>query len=209
VALEFYEELLMNEIHNLLDQLSKTYEKKSHHVVQSLIDSVTASDLEKQCEQWFPSKVPESVVMLYSWKGGQAKDAWEEKFPFWFRDMSFISFISLEQAKFEYESMMSSYGVDNLLEEDGIELRFSFPFAAFNGGWFVVPSSTHQWSDKYPEPVICVMQGINLYFHSVEIMLKTCNEWVAHPNYSSDESELNEDIEMSIWKKHNPSIFED
>ena len=54
----------MNETHNLLNRLSKTYEKKSHHVVQSLVDSVTASDLEKQCKQWFPTKVPESVAML-------------------------------------------------------------------------------------------------------------------------------------------------
>ncbi len=191
--------------HDLLNKLTSNFESKGHSVKQSLLDPVPISEIAQRCE-WFPADIPASVIALYSWRGGQAKDAWEEEYPFWFRDMSFIS---LDQAEKEYISMMESYGVENSIEEDGIELKTSFPFAAFNGGWYVVPSSPNQWSGKHQLPVVCVFQGIDMFFHSVESMLKTCCEWVSHPEWSSDVSDLDEDIEMIIWKKYNPNIFED
>ena len=196
----------MSNIHKLLDDLCKSFEEKEHHVSSSLLNSVSEEEIKGRCKSWFPSAIPVSVIELYTWKGGQAKDAWEEEFPFWFRDMSFIS---LDQAEKEYKSMMESYGVYNTLEEDGVVLNGCFPFAAFNGGWFVIPSSNHKWESKYKEPVICVLQGITLYYYSVEQMLKTCIECVRHPTWSTDESDLDEDVELLIWRKHNPGIFED
>lgn len=195
----------MVEIFALLNQLAGCFEAKEHHVLPSLLDPLSSEQLNNQCA-WFPATIPDSISAMYAWRAGQAKDAWTEEYPFWFRDMSFIS---PKQAEYEYKSMIESYGIDNTIEEDGIELRTSFPFAAFNGGWFVVPSSSHKWSSRHPSPVICVFQGIDMYFHSVESMLRTCSEWVAHPNWSSEESDLEEDIEIAIWKKYNPGIFDD
>lgn len=195
----------MNENHQLLEMLLESFEKKSHCVSSSLLPSLTEGELVEKCS-WFPSKLPKSVIELYSWKGGQAKDAWSEEYPFWFRDMSFIG---VDQAKSEYESMNQSYGVDNTLEEDGVLLKNAFPFAAFNGGWFVIPSGPHRWSNKYSEPVVYVLQGIVLYYYSLETMLQTCIDSVNHPSWSTQESDIDEEIESNIWQKYNPGVFDE
>ena len=200
------QEKVLKESHMRLEELCKSFEAKGHNVSPSLLEPMSESGVKTRSESWFPSTLPKSVIDLYTWKGGQANDAWEEEFPFWFRDMSFIS---LDQAESEYKSMNGSYGIGNTLEEDGIVLRDSFPFAAFNGGWFVIPGSTHQWSSKYKEPVICVLQGITLFYYSLEHMLKTCIECVQHPEWSTEDPDLDEDIELQIWRKHNPGIFDD
>jgi hypothetical protein len=196
----------MRELHQLLEELCNSFEKKEHNVFPSLLPPLSEQEIELRCKGWFPSKIPKGINNLYTWKGGQEKDAWEEEFPFWFRDMSFIS---LEQAESEYKSMNESYGVYNTLEEDGVLLKDCFPFAAFNGGWFVVPASKNKWSHKFSEPVICVLQGIEMYYHSIEKMVKTSIECVQHTTWSTEESDLDEKIEMQIWKKYNPGIFED
>lgn len=196
----------MKELHHLLETLLYSFEAKEHRVTQSLLPPFTEEEIKKKCKGWFPSGIPNAVSELYTWKGGQEKDAWEEEYPFWFRDMSFIS---LDRAESEYKSMMESYGIYHTLEEDGVLLKDCFPFAAFNGGWFVVPAGTNKWSSINNEPVICVLQGIELYYHSIEKMVKTSIECVQHPAWSTEEPDLNEDIEMQIWKKHNPGIFED
>jgi len=193
----------MEETHLLLQKLNDSFEKKGHHVSDSLLPSLSEQELREKC-RWFPAELPKSVIRLYTWKGGQAKDAWEEEYPFWFRDMSFIS---LDQAKFEYASMINSYGIDNTLEEDGVILENAFPFAAFNGGWFVIPNGIHRWSKVHGEPVICVLQGIQLYYFSLDTMLKTCIDAVNHPTWSSEESDLDESIEQEIWQKYNPGVF--
>ncbi len=142
--------------------------------------------------------------LLDYWRNGQANDAWGEPNSFWFRDMSFSS---LDIAETEYQSMVSTYGVDNTLEDDGVILKTSFPFAAFNGGWYVVPSEKHNMSVPSRYPVICVFQGIDWYFASIEKMLDTCHEWVTHDGYNYEEGGLDEDNERCVWRKHSPGVF--
>ncbi|EPW6854147.1 hypothetical protein HJ040_22080 [Vibrio parahaemolyticus] len=194
----------MKTVHQLLNELCVCFERKGHLVTSSLLAPLTEKELEAKCSNWFPAEIPTSIKDLYTWKGGQEHDAWEEEFPFWFRDMSFIS---LEQAETEYRSMNQFYGVDNTLEDDGVLLKDCFPFAAFNGGWFVIPASNHKWSNSFNEPVICVFQGIELYYHSIDKMVKTAIECVQYPTWTTEDPDTPEDVEMKIWKKYNPGIF--
>lgn len=196
----------MNELHHLLNELCNSFENKGHAVTPSLLEPLSEEELKNKCKSWFPAEIPASIKELYTWKAGQRNDAWAEEFPFWFRDMSFIS---LEQAESEYKSMNQFYGVENTIETDGVLLKDCFPFAAFNGGWFVIPASNNKWSTKFDEPVICIFQGISQYYHSINKMVKTSIECVQHPSWSTEEPDIGEDEEMVIWKKHNPGIFED
>ncbi|EEW10057.1 SMI1/KNR4 family protein [Vibrio mimicus] len=196
----------MKDLHRLLNELCACFESKGHLVASSLLAPLTEKELEAKCASWFPGEIPTAIKDLYTWKGGQGHNAWEEEFPFWFRDMSFIS---LDQAEAEYESMNQSYGVENTLEEDGVLIKDCFPFAAFNGGWFVIPASKSKWSNSFDEPVICIFQGIEQYYHSIDKMVKTVIECIQYPTWSTEESYIPEDIEMKIWKKHNPGIFEE
>jgi hypothetical protein len=194
----------MDMIASKLDSLLSAFEiQGADNIRDSLLPGLSREEIEQRCA-WFPGKVPEPVMEMYMWRNGQANDAWGEESPFWFRDMTFSS---LEIAKTEYQSMVSSYGVDNTLEDDGVILKTSFPFAAFNGGWYVVPSEEHTMRVDSRFPVICVLQGIDWFFVSIEAMLDTCNEWVRSSNYDYEEASLDEDTENRIWKQHNPGVF--
>jgi len=186
-----------------LENLLAAFEAKgADGIRKSMQAALTREEIERRTS-WFPASLPQSVIELYEWANGQASDPWNEPYPFVFRDMGFLS---LENAATEYESMMSSYGVDNTLEDDGIELATSFPIAAFNGGWYVVPVAKHTLDTDNPQPVVCVLEGIDMQFHSIPKMLDTCNEWVRASSYDYEDGELNEREEMAIWLKHNPGI---
>ncbi|MEP5763300.1 MAG: hypothetical protein ABJ308_01835 [Halieaceae bacterium] len=185
-------------LHAGLDRLLKAYESKGMEVENSLLPPYGENRLRKSCS-WFPGELTLELVSLYGWRGGQEKDAWESEHPFWFRDMSFSS---IERAKAEYHSMMESYGTN---PEDHELLKYSFPFASFNGGWYVLPTRGHPFTSSLSSPVISVFQGIDLYFYSIETMVNTCIEWVSHPEY--EEGQPPREIELEIWEKHNPGIF--
>ncbi len=197
----------MDTIAARLDTLLAAYEANGAKTIRdSLQPGLSREQIEQACA-WFPARVPEPVIELYQWRNGQASDAWSEDFPFWFRDMSFSS---LATAATEYASMMSSYGVDNTLEDDGILLATAFPFAAFNGGWYVVPAEGHKLRTDTEFPVVSVMEGIDLFYHSIEKMLDTCNEWVRADSYDLEDSCLEDEVEEErIWLKHNPGVFDD
>jgi hypothetical protein len=118
-----------------------------------------------------------------------------------------MQFTSLERAKEEYQSMIASYGVGNSRELEGIELRTSFPFASFNGGWYVVPCTGHDLDAEHAYPVVSVFQGIDVYFHSIESMLTTCIDWRLASTLVDDAWELEEGLERAIWRKHNPGVL--
>ena len=187
-------------LHKLLDKLLAAYESKGMSVSDSLLPPIPELELVKKCN-WFPGKLPPQIISLYSWRGGQEKDAWESEFPFWFRDNSFCS---IERAEDEYKSMMESYGS---YPQDHELLKYSFPFAAFNGGWYVFPTKGQPFSSSLKAPIISVLEGIDIFFFSIESMVLTCLDWVSHEKYDADYT-LPEDIEMKIWRKHNPGIFE-
>jgi len=186
-------------LHVLLDELLEAYESKGMHVSDSLLAPLSQSELIDRCS-WFPGELPPEIISLYSWRGGQLKDAWESEFPFWFRDNSFCS---VERAQFEYKSMMDSYGI---YPEDHELLKYSFPFASFNGGWYVFPTQGQPFSATLKAPIVGVLQGIDIYYFSIETMVQTCIDWVSHDKYDADSS-MPDKIEREIWQKHNPGIF--
>lgn len=156
---------------------------------------------------WFPGTFPDALCELYRWRNGQPSDAWDTRAAFWFRDMQFCS---LERARLEYESMMQSYGVDNSRQVDGVELRTSFPFASFNGGWYVLPCEGQDLDREHQFAVVSVLQGIDVYFHSIETMLSTCLDWRRASSWSEAEGWiLSSSEEMEIWRRHNPGVFGD
>ncbi|MGI9238821.1 MAG: hypothetical protein ACR2QZ_15585 [Woeseiaceae bacterium] len=194
----------MDSISAKLNSLLSAFETHGAEAIRdSLLPGLSREEIQQR-SSWFPASVPDPIVDMYMWRNGQANDAWNEPNPFWFRDMSFSS---LEIAEAEYQSMVSSYGVDNTLEDDGVVLKTSFPFAAFNGGWYVVPAEEHNMDVENRYPVICVLQGIDWYFVSIEKMLDTCNEWVRCNGYDYQDASLDEESEMRIWKQHNPGVF--
>ncbi|MDO6545561.1 hypothetical protein [Photobacterium sanguinicancri] len=186
-------------LHQNLNRLLNAFESKGMNVEGSLLPPIPEIELRERCS-WFPGDLPNEIVALYEWRGGQEKDTWESEFPFWFRDNSFCS---IARAEFEYKSMMESYGK---YQPDHDMLKYSFPIAAFNGGWYVIPTRRHNLNSVLKRPVISVHQDIDIYFYTIEKMVETCAEWVEHDNYSPD-GLYPESVEMQIWRKHNPAIF--
>ena len=187
-------------LHEKLERLTAAFEAKGIHVSKSLLPPLPENEVRARCH-WFPRELSEEIIALYGWSGGQEKDAWEEEYPFWFRDNSFSS---LTRAETEYRSMMESYG-SNPADHD--LLKYCFPFASFNGSWFVLPTKGHPLDNRLPKPVISVLEGVDIYFYSIESMIDTCIEWVGHPSYAEDYTLLHS-IELEIWRKYNPGIFE-
>lgn len=187
-------------LHSLLDKLVDAYESKGMYVSDSLLPPLSETDLANRCH-WFPGELPPEIISLYSWRGGQEKDARDSEFPFWFRDNSFCSVV---RAEFEYKSMMDSYGIYTEYHE---LLKYSFPFAAFNGGWYIFPTRGQPFSANLNAPIIGVLQGIGIYYYSIETMIQTCIDWVNHDNYD-EKCSIPEKIEMEIWQRYNPGIFE-
>ena len=194
----------MDTITDKLNALLTAYEERGADTIRdSLLPGLSRPEIEKSCA-WYPAEIPDPVAELYMWRNGQANDAWSEPNPFWFRDMTFSS---LDIAASEYQSMISSYGEGNTLEDDRVVLETCFPFAAFNGGWYVVPSEKHIMNVDSRFPVICVFQGIDWYFISIEKMLDTCIEWVRSDDYNYEDASLDEATERRIWRHHNPGVF--
>lgn len=160
----------MSKILSLCDDLLRAYLDKGQDLSSELLPGISDQEIADQTA-WFPAPLPAEVKVLFNWHNGQPNDAWNTEKVLWFRDMQFHS---IERAKPEYESMMASYGAEDW---DGTELRTCFPIASFNGGWLVVPCDGHNLGPRFPFPVICVFQGIDMHFHSIEKMLETCIEW--------------------------------
>ncbi len=182
-----------------LDALRIAFESKLWHVSDSLLPGVAEAELRNRCA-WFPSPLPAELVALYGWREGQAREPWDERYPFWFRDYGFSSIVRAEQ---EYRSMMASYGTN---PQDHEFLKHSFPFAAFNGGWLVLPCKARHPNDPSQRSVVSVMQGVTVFFYSMELMVETCLDWVSNAAYAGNDH-LPRAIELEIWKKHNPGIF--
>ncbi len=183
-----------------LEAMRQAFEAKDLRVSDTLLPPIDPETLARECA-WFPAPLPQELIALYGWRGGQAEDAWNTEFPFWFRDDAFCS---LRNAELEYRSMISSY--DRLSGISNLALRSCFPFAAFNGGWLVLPCMGQELDTRFTRPVISVMEGVDIFFYSMQTMVDTCLEWISHPLFSADGS-LPSDVELAIWRRHNPGIF--
>ena len=182
-----------------LEELRLSYEAKGFNVSEALQPGLSAEETTARCS-WFPEPLPKEIIALYRWRGGQLESREKKDFPFAFRDCAFVT---PADAKLEYESMMKTYGAN---PADAPLLRISFPFAAFNGGWLVMPCAAQTLEPRLPRPVISVMQGVDVHYYSIETMVATAVDWVRHPKY--DGYGLPSDIELEIWQRHNPGIFQ-
>jgi len=188
-----------DKLHTQLDRLQDAFEEKGCHVSKNLLPAIQEQELKIRCG-WFPAELPPELISLYAWRGGHADD--DPEVPsFWFRDCIFSS---PEWAEKEYKSMMGSYGA---CPEDHELLKYSFPFAAFNGGWLIFPCHGQKLDKRFEHPVISVMQGIDVHYYSMQLMVDTCVDWVSSMQYRPEYG-LPEKVELEIWKKHNPGIFE-
>ena len=187
----------------LLEELRQSYEAIGERVTATLEAPISPTELVSSC-RWFPGTLPEELLALYSWRGGQNVEKDAAAAPFWFRD---VIFSTPKRAEDEYKSMMSSYGQMLPASTIGVELKYCFPFAAFNGGWYVFPCNGQAIDHVHPRAIISVFEGIDVYFHSFEMMLRTCIDWVKDPSYRKLSNDSG-DIEMKIWQKYNPGVFD-
>lgn len=121
-------------MHKRLDTLLAAYESKGDKIRQ-------------KC-QWFSAELLPEIICLYSWRAGQTENTWDSKFRF--RDNSFCC---IDRAEREYMSMMNSYGT---YPEDHLMLKYSFPFAVFEGAWHVMPTKGHCFNQNLNAPVVSV-----------------------------------------------------
>ncbi len=191
-------EYAKEKLHGLLDDLLKAYESKGTHIADTLLPPVAEEEIKEQCS-WFPTELPQEIIALYSWRAGQKDDAQD---PFAFRDNTFHTLIA---AKYEYESMMESYGVN---PEDHDLLKYSFPFASYDGSFYVLPAKEYSFNVSHEKPIISVFQGVDIFFYSIESMVSACIDWVSNSKYDNGYLSLSEKNEMEIWNKYNPGVFD-
>jgi hypothetical protein len=183
-----------------LDNLLAAYEAKGYATTNALAPGLSIDEILAETV-WFPAPLKNDILDLYQWRNGVIINHSSVPYNFKFRDMIFHS---LQDARLGYQTMMEIYGVDSSIEQHKVDLATCFPFASYECGWYVLPCGEQLLGQIYPNPVISVFQGIDLYYYSVELMLDTCIAWVSHPDYEPyhhlrDESE--------IWREHNPGIF--
>jgi hypothetical protein len=188
-------------LHAKLEKLRDAFLRKGHDVSESLGPPVPEDELRNRC-RWFPTELPAELVALYGWHEGSKKSTWDTEKPLWLRDCGFCG---IDIAESEYRRIMDSYGIYPDVHE---LLKNSFPFAEFNGGWLVLPCAGQALDDRFERPVISVMEGIDIWFYSVELMVDTCTEWIENSAFQDGVPSLSPDREMEIWRKHNPGFFE-
>jgi len=187
-------------LHAGLEALRLAYEAKGLNVTETLQPGLSADALRERCSGWFPAPLPEELLALYAWRGGQTETKDAKDFAFSFRDCAFST---PDDAKAEYISIMNSYGAH---PRDTELLRNCFPFAAFNGGWLVMPCAGQSLQPALKRPIISILQGVDVHYHSIERTVTTATDWVRHPKH--DGHGLPTDIELDIWQRHNPGIFQ-
>lgn len=130
----------MEQLHLLLEQLREAYIERGCCVNRYLQSGLTkAQVVEATARLGF--SIPDEIIQLYMWRNGQSDNAEGEPDAFCFRDNTFIS---LERALGEYETYQKFYGQYSSSEKDGFDLNLSFPFATFNGAWYVIVCGPHK-----------------------------------------------------------------
>lgn len=182
-----------------LDAMRAAVEARNPNTTAGLQPGLTDAQIRDQT-LWFKPGLPRELQTLYRWRNGYRDTGADRTPPFWFRDYVFSP---IEQAEKAYEGMMSTYGAD---PASHALLADAFPFASLGGGWLVAPTTPRSVAPGLERPILSVFQGISVFFHSIESMVETCTAWVSHP--ASDGFGLPPKIEMEIWRRFNPGIFE-
>lgn len=148
---------------------------------------------------------PEDLIALYEWRNGTREEYDDQGRVLRFRDNPFVS---LDRGIEEIDDTLVFYREDSSLELDQVDLAQCFPISSFMGSIDVVACGAHLHRQASAHPVIRVFQGVSLYFHSIPAMLETCIDWVNAPEWAPFEG-LPDEVEMAIWRRHNPGIFDE
>lgn len=144
--------------------------------------------------------VPEDVIELYAWRNGHLRH--DDDRTLNFRDTPLLA---MNRVVEEYVMIQKSYGMELTLQDVRVDLKATIPISTFHGAWDVVVCGAHLHGRHLDHPVIHVHQGVSLYYHSIEAMLRTSIDWVASP-YFEHHSGLPDAVEMEIWERHNPGV---
>jgi hypothetical protein len=188
----------------LCEQLADAHEAKGI-AVRSTLQPGLDPDFIRQEAAALGLDLPNEIVELYAWRNGHGfTEPWQEGPAIFFRDTAFLSF---ETALAEYRQLQAfTEAVKSTLESDNVDLKKCLPISQREAMWHVVSCGKHLYGPDKQSPVVSVYHGVDLYFHSVESMLKTCIDWVSHPDWNEYDL-VPEGIEMEIWRRHNPGIF--
>lgn len=191
----------MGVITDLCEQLADTYALQGVDVRANLKPGIARAEILEALAS-LRLVVPEDVIELYGWRNGHILHTDYE------RSLSFRDdpFLTIDGAVDAYLMMQHGYGIDSTLADDRVDLKMVIPISSFEGAWDVVACGAHLHGSHMDHPVIHVHQGISLYYHSIEAMLRTNIDWVASPHWEQFSS-LPRDVEMAIWERHNPGIF--
>ncbi len=145
-----------------------------------------------------PFHLPEQLVELYQWHDGTLPDC-----PLaLFRDEQFLP---LEDALLEYATAFAPAAADDV--DWGVDLRECFPFAGFEGSYYVLPAGSQTLVPQFPRPVICVFEGIDAYFLSLTRMVETFTACFETGVYSVSAGVVDEQGEREIWAAYNPGLI--
>lgn len=187
----------------LLDELRDAYLNRGLEVDRHLEPALSRAEIVERTRP-LGLTLPDDLIEMYEWRGGQGEDAEMSPDAFRFRDQTFAS---PEIALREYPLIQEFYAPEPDMIPYGFELAEGFPFAAHMGASHVVVCGEHSLPSPDPHPVVHIHHDVTLFFHSLETMLLTCIEWVRHPRWT-DPYGLPDDIEHEIWRRHNPGAFE-
>lgn len=189
----------MGVITDLCERLADVYALQGVDVRANLKPGISRAEV---IEALAPLRlvVPEDVIELYAWRNGHLRPNDDRVLSF--RDTPLLSMDGVVDA---YLTMQHGYGGLFTLEDARVDLKAVIPIASFHGAWDVVACGAHLHGGHLDYPVIHVHQGISLYYHSIESMLRTAIDWVASPHFVHH-CGLPASVEMEIWERHNPGV---
>ena len=192
----------MQSITDKLNILIDALRSRGIRKVDNLSPGLTRSEIEDKTVH-LPFQLPEEIYELYQWRNGLRTDIPDNESPFIFRDQYLLS---LDETLTKYEELVKCFSYESYEDEMrdyGVDLKFCFPFAGFEGSLYLIACGRQYMTDKSQHPIIQAFEDISLYFYTFSSMLDTCIEWVQHPDYTKYYT-LNE---SEAWEKHNPGIF--
>lgn len=189
-------------ITELLDELRIAYLERGYAVDRHLQPGLPRDAFLRRTHS-LGLALPDDLVELYAWRNGQDSDAEMSLDAMAFRDQKFVD---VDGALHEYPLIQEHYTPQEDMIPYGFELAETFPFATFMGSSYVIVCGSHDLASPHPHPIVSVFQGLDLFFHSLETMLRTCLDWVRHPGWGPA-STLPTEIEREIWQRHNPGIL--
>jgi hypothetical protein len=186
----------------LLDELRVSHLERGCAVDRHLQPGLSRDELLRRTRS-LGFALPEDVVELYAWRNGQGADAEMSVDALVFRDQKFVD---VAGALREYPLIQEHYAPKEDLIPYGFDLAEAFPFATFMGSAYVIVCGPHELASPDRHPIVSVFQGVDLFFHSLETMLRTCLDWVRHPDWGAA-STLPDEVEQRIWQQHNPGFL--